>query len=113
MLGGLIVSLVATSQNDSKMGAVQDGEMSMSGMTESLKGKTGDDYDKTFVEYMIEHHQAAVDMARLSSANAKHQEVKDLSDAIISAQEKEIGEMKRWQRDWGYGAMSDNHNMPQ
>jgi uncharacterized protein (DUF305 family) len=41
----------------------------------------------------------------LSDARAKHNEIKQLSQTIISAQQKEISEMKQWQKDWGY---SDN-----
>ena len=80
-------------------------EMTMSEMTASLKDKKSDDYDKEFVAGMIDHHQAAVDMAKLSAKNAKHNEVKQLSQAIIAAQEKEISEMKQWQMDWGYSSM--------
>jgi len=57
-----------------------------------------------FISHMIEHHQAAVDMARLSAQNAKHEEIKKLSREIIVAQEKEIAQMKQWQQQWGYSA---------
>jgi uncharacterized protein (DUF305 family) len=76
--------------------------MSMADMTEQLKNKTGDDFDKAFVEMMISHHEGAVDMAELIPARAKHSEIKTLGEAIISAQTKEIAEMKQWQKDWGY-----------
>ena len=84
-------------------------EMSMSEMTEQLKNKTGDDYDKAFIEMMISHHEGAIDMAELSASRAKHDEIKQLSQAIITAQDKEIADMKQWQRDWGYstGEMND------
>jgi uncharacterized protein (DUF305 family) len=76
--------------------------MSMADMTEQLKNKTGDDFDKAFVEMMISHHEGAVDMAELIPARAKHSEIKTLGEAIISAPTKEIAEMKQWQKDWGY-----------
>lgn len=76
--------------------------MSMESMVEELRGKTGDQFDKEFIELMIEHHQGAIDMASLAKAAAKHQEIKDLSDGIISAQTKEINLMKDWQKTWGY-----------
>jgi uncharacterized protein (DUF305 family) len=75
----------------------------MDHMNEMLKGKTGDEFDRAFLAEMIVHHQGAIDMAELSAANAKHQEIKDLSAAIITAQEKEIADMKAWQKAW-YGA---------
>lgn len=97
MLGGLIVSVAATLE---KPGSTD--EMSMSQMTQSLAGKKGDDYDKAFIDNMIDHHQAAVDMAMLSAENAKHEEIKQLSRDIITAQEKEINQMKQWRSAWGY-----------
>lgn len=74
----------------------------MSGMENELKGKTGDEFDKAFIEQMIMHHQGALDMAAPGEKNAEHQEVKDLTKAIVTAQTKEIKQMKQWQKDWGY-----------
>lgn len=54
---------------------------------------TGETYDRNFIANMIAHHQGAVDMAKLAQKNAKHQELKDMADDIISAQEKEIADM--------------------
>lgn len=82
----------------SAMGMMDD----MAGMTAELEGKTGDDFDRAFIEQMIMHHQSAIDMAAPGEQNAKHQEVKDLSKAIVSAQTKEIQQMKQWQQEWGY-----------
>lgn len=109
-IGGFIVSVAATTFDKPTK---DTGEMSMTEMTASLKAKTGDDYDKAFIENMIAHHQSAVDMAKLSRDNAKHDEIKQLSGEIITAQEKEIAQMKQWQTDWGYtpsgGATHDSH----
>lgn len=95
-LGGLVVSVAATTIEK------PSDEVSMSQMTTSLKGVEGDAYDKAFITHMIDHHQAAVDMAKLSPTRAKHQEIKNLSRDIISAQEQEISRMKQWQKTWGY-----------
>ena len=73
------------------------------GMVIALNGKTGDAFDRAFMEQMIMHHQAAIDMAASGKDNAQHQEVKDLTAAIITAQTKEIKQMRQWQKDWGYG----------
>ncbi|HJP81287.1 MAG TPA: DUF305 domain-containing protein [Candidatus Saccharimonadales bacterium] len=86
-----------------------DMDMSMSQMTESLKGKSGDDFDKTFINEMIMHHQGAVDMANLVKTQAKHQEIKDMANDIVSAQTKEINQMKSWQTSWGY--TTSGHDM--
>ncbi len=74
----------------------------MAGMEDELKGKTGDEFDKAFIEQMIMHHQGALDMAAPGEKNAERQEVKDLTKAIVTAQTKEIKQMKQWQKDWGY-----------
>ncbi len=74
----------------------------MAGMSAELEGKTGDDFDKAFIEQMIMHHQSAIDMATPGAKNAYRQEVKTLSKAIVSDQTKEIEQMKQWQINWGY-----------
>lgn len=80
--------------------------MSMMGenetMTIELKSLSGEAFDKKFIELMIEHHESAVAMSRPGFKNAGHQEVKDLTKDVISAQIGEISQMKQWQKDWGY-----------
>ncbi|MFZ1249981.1 MAG: DUF305 domain-containing protein [Candidatus Microsaccharimonas sp.] len=80
------------------MGMMDD----MANMTTELEGKTGDEFDKAFIEQMIMHHQSAIDMAAPGEQNAQHQEVKDLTKAIVAAQSGEITQMQQWQKDWGY-----------
>lgn len=82
----------------SSMGMMDD----MAGMTDKLKGLTGDEFDKAFLSSMIEHHQSAINMAYSGKTNAQHQEVKTLTVAIVDAQSKEITQMKQWQKEWGY-----------
>lgn len=74
----------------------------MSGMMVALEGKTGDEFDKAFIEQMIMHHQSAIDMAAPADTNASRQEVKTLASEIVTAQTLEIKQMKQWQSDWGY-----------
>src|SRR3990167_10910673 len=102
-----MMRMMGIRQNQEMMGAREEMMMEHEGlgmqdMVEALKGKTGDEFDDTFIELMIEHHQGAIDMANLVGANAKHQEVRDLADDIISAQTQEIEMMQKWQKDWGY-----------
>lgn len=75
-------------------------DSTMSSMIGGLQGKTGDEFDKAFIAEMIVHHQGAVKMAEAALVNAKHQEIKDLANAIITAQNKEIQEMQAWQKEW-------------
>lgn len=98
-VGGLIVSVAATTFDR----PTQSNEaVSMHEMTESLKSLQGDEFDKAYITHMIEHHQAAVDVAKLAEERAKHQEIKTLSTDIITAQEAEIKRMQQWQTAWGY-----------
>ncbi len=72
----------------------------MANMNAGLEGKAGDAFDQAFLSEMIVHHQGAIDMATLALTSSKHQEIKDLAAAIISAQAKEIADMKSWQTTW-------------
>ena len=71
----------------------------------------GDAYDKAFIEGMIVHHEGAVEMAELALTSAKRQEIKDMADDIITTQNKEIGDMKNWQRGWNYDQSTDHSTM--
>ena len=75
----------------------------MSQMTDALSGKTGDAFDRAFIDEMILHHQGAVAMARMALANASHPELKQMATAIIDAQTREIGQMQTWRQAW-FGA---------
>lgn len=81
------------------------------GMMNELNGKTGEAFDKAFLEQMIMHHQSAINMAATGKTNAQHQEVKDLTVAIVTAQTKEIKQMKQWQKDWGYSTSETTNSM--
>ena len=50
--------------------------------------------DTDFAQMMITHHQGAITMAKLAEDNAEHEELKDLAEEIISAQEREIDVMR-------------------
>jgi uncharacterized protein (DUF305 family) len=52
------------------------------------------DVDATFAEMMIEHHKGAIAMAEAAKERGQHEEVKDLAEAIVDAQEREIGIME-------------------
>jgi uncharacterized protein (DUF305 family) len=88
--------------NANSQGMMDDHSMTMNEMTATLEGKTGDALDEAFLSAMIAHHQGAINIAELVKTNAKHQEIKDMADDIISAQSKEIEQMKAWQTEWKY-----------
>ena len=72
----------------------------MDDMMEGLQGKTGDQFDQAFLSEMIMHHQGAVAMAQAALQYAKHDEIKQMAQNIISAQTSEIGQMQMWGRSW-------------
>lgn len=107
-LGGLLVSIAATTFDAPTHNTPG---MTMTQMSDDLKNKQGDEYDKAFIAMMIDHHEGAIEMAKLSAAHARHDEIKKLSVDIISAQEDEIHQMKQWQADWGYTTEFDQGHM--
>lgn len=95
---GYPVSSGPMMQDHSSMGMMGE----MASMTDELAGLSDDEFDKTFLSLMIEHHQSAIDMAYSGQTNAQHQEVKTLTKNIVDAQSEEIAQMKQWQQEWGY-----------
>ena len=59
-------------------------------------------FDKEFIEQMIPHHQMAVMMAQMLLRGTTRPEMKQLAENIISAQTKEINQMREWYSAW-YG----------
>jgi uncharacterized protein (DUF305 family) len=53
------------------------------------------DVDQKFAEMMIPHHEGAIAMAEAAKEQGQHDEVKELADAIIAAQEREIEVMRK------------------
>lgn len=93
------------------MMAMRDGSgVSMDDMMTDLQGKTSDEFDKAFISNMIVHHQGAIDMADEAKKSAKHDEIKKMADDIISAQSREIDQMRSWYKDW-YGVEAPTTDM--
>ena len=62
--------------------------------THHVNPETTKSIDQAFAEGMIMHHQMAVDMSRDSLEFTDHDEIRQLAQSIIDAQEKEIEEMQ-------------------
>lgn len=71
-----------------KMEAMMKDQMS------KLRAAKGAEFDRMFLSMMTEHHQGALEMAKLAVERAEHPELKKLAADIIKDQEKEISEMK-------------------
>jgi hypothetical protein len=101
LLGGLVVSIAAQIE-DGGTDSTGGEEMTMTEMSSQLTDKEGDDFDAAFITAMIEHHEGAIEMAELADSRAEHDEINELSQDIIRAQEAEIAQMRDWQTAWGY-----------
>jgi uncharacterized protein (DUF305 family) len=69
-----------------------DGMLSEEQMTQ-LEDAEGEDFDTLFLEFMVLHHEGAVDMARTELADGVNPEARELAEEIIAAQEAEIEQM--------------------
>jgi len=56
--------------------------------------KTATPFDRAFIRMMLPHHEGAVAMAKAEISKGKDSELKALADDIITAQQREIGEMR-------------------
>jgi uncharacterized protein (DUF305 family) len=59
---------------------------------ESLKGA---EFDKLWLQSMIDHHRGAIEMANAEIANGANADAKNLAQQIVTAQQAEIGQMKQ------------------
>ena len=57
-------------------------------------------FDKAFIDTMIPHHQSAIEMAQVALEKSDNPKIKELAENIISAQQREIEQMREWRREW-------------
>ncbi|TMR14367.1 DUF305 domain-containing protein [Nonomuraea turkmeniaca] len=83
-------------------------------MTGEQPSPTFNDADVMFAQMMILHHEQAIEMAELASAQASDAEIKDLASKIKESQEQEIQTMEGWLSEWGKPTPSPGmgHEMP-
>lgn len=79
-----------------------DGYMqhSMDEMMRGLHGKTGEEYEKAFLEMMIVHHVGAIEMAEDLLEETERPELVKMANDIITVQTQEVDMMKEWLNDW-------------
>ncbi|QNP72959.1 DUF305 domain-containing protein [Streptomyces roseirectus] len=80
-------------------GTDHSGHSGMAGMMDEadmdkLEKASGAEFDSLFMEMMIEHHEGAIEMAKTEKAKGSYAPALALSDAIVTAQQAEIAEMK-------------------
>ncbi len=61
------------------------------------------EFDQQFIDMMVPHHQAAIEMAEIALIRAEHPEIRSLAVDISRSQAEEISQMKAWRLAW-YGS---------
>lgn len=90
------------SSSDHKIMMMQDEMKSMDKKMMKDLGPKDATYDKRFMDLMIVHHEGGIMMAKDALKNSDRPEIKELAQKIIDTQEKEIQQMKDWEKSW-YG----------
>ena len=73
----------------------------MMDMLAGMKGRSGTELEKVFLQEMVAHHQGAVDMANeLLKDKTIRPELAKFARDIVSAQTGEISMQKKWLKDW-------------
>ncbi|MFE1266737.1 DUF305 domain-containing protein [Streptomyces sp. NPDC058758] len=76
------------------MGHSMAGMMSEQDMKDLAAAK-GEDFDRTFAELMIAHHEGAVEMAKTEQKDGGNAEAKALAGEVVRAQTAEIAELRK------------------
>jgi uncharacterized protein (DUF305 family) len=81
-----------------RMGMDQMKSMGMMTDPHSLAHKNP--FDKAFIASMIPHHQSAIEMAEVALDKSNKPKIKELAANIVTAQKREISQMKQWCNQW-------------
>lgn len=71
-------------------------------MLDRLSSLSGAEFEITFMEMLIKHHEKAIKEAQQCLAKAWHAELRQLCQNIIDAQSAEITQLRSWLCEW-YG----------
>lgn len=96
MMNGWLMAWGMPTQMDMSDGhdmSTMEGMMSADEMT-ALGASSGADFDRLWLEMMVQHHQGAISMATEVTVAGKNADVETLAAAIIAGQQSEIDEMK-------------------
>ena len=87
------------------MGGDSDSMGMMSGEDmEQLEAASGAEFDRMFLEMMIEHHRGAIAMAQDVQADGSHPDVLALAGDVVADQAAEVEEMEGLLADLGGAA---------
>ncbi|WP_237565422.1 DUF305 domain-containing protein [Ornithinimicrobium cavernae] len=77
-----------------EMDGMEMGGMSQEEVMAELESLSGQEFDRRFLELMIEHHRGAVEMAATELEDGQNPQARGLSEQIIEDQKAEISEME-------------------
>jgi uncharacterized protein (DUF305 family) len=75
-------------------------EMRQSMMMSGDLGEADEEFDLRFINAMIPHHVGAVEMAQEALEKSDREEIRQLAQEIIDAQQQEIEQMEQWRQAW-------------
>jgi uncharacterized protein (DUF305 family) len=73
---------------------------SMGIMIDSQSLANENPFDKAFIDNMIPHHKAAIEMTEVARKESKNPRIKELATNIVDAQKQEISQMKQRRKRW-------------
>jgi uncharacterized protein (DUF305 family) len=85
--------------DDAAMSDMDTGMDMDMGTDMSMDGESGLD-ERSFLEQMVPHHDSAVAMANMALEKSQRPEIRRVAQEIVSAQEREIAQMRAWHREW-------------
>ena len=97
-LRGIKQELFGTSEVSVDMGAEEMEGMGM--VMDPQEVANQDPFDKAFIDNMIPHHESAIAMAQVVLEKSENPEIREIAEAIVDAQEREIKQMTSWRDEW-------------
>ncbi|PLS86283.1 MAG: DUF305 domain-containing protein [Actinobacteria bacterium] len=82
-------------------GMSQEEMEGMMGMSEDPQALAEErPFDKAFIDAMTPHHESAIAMANVALEESRDPEIREIAQDIVSAQEREISQMRQWRQEW-------------
>lgn len=63
-------------------------------------GPADEDFDLRFIDAMTPHHEGAIAMAEAAVENSEREQIRQLAEDIITAQQQEIQQLEEWRQAW-------------